>query len=791
MQRKTKRHMENDIFISLIDAPQYGYLDTDTGKYVRGSSVPRKTTVAAVADYIRTQAEQETQTLRAIPRGETIPVTRKIRMHDGSFVDFTKDIERAKHYKATHFKRAYFGGVLQGGFKASNIVQHSNVVALDFDGIGTGAELEQARQTLMHDTQVQPLLLFVSPSGNGLKMVCRLPFTDATTWRNQLAAVWFYIEKTHGLVADAACKDLNRGCYLPNDKNVYFNPQAQTTLEFDKWAPPAKPKPQVRVVEFNGTMGTDAERAAWYAEQLELQHVDVTGTQTEWARIGYAIAELGETGRGIFHTVSRAAYIDYDFDECERMFNYCQATRTGNVGIATFFKAAIDAIGTTFEQEHKTEYNSEKQMIDTNTQPQGESAPAGTETGKADVVNERKQFNIAETMLHNPTLDEIQHAFGYVHPAIPTQYVFGIGNEQERLTLPNQALTVIAAQTSGGKTRMLQNIALQVARYNTRETQGETLFFSLEEPATDVLIEMANIAHNQVLTVNGKPGKNADIIRNAQRALYKQRVAKTDAERTQAFEEFAPLNGVDAGRVGAEFNTACQVMGEFWATYLQPRNIEHHDATQPLLRVYCNEEFCKVETMCQAVREYQNQGGKIKAIFVDYLGMFRTTNPNEMRLPKTERIERTLDALEWLAKDVNAPVVISAQLKRERDATPWTLRNSSVADSADVERSCNTMVLLWNSREPFEDATQQANLAKAGFVTGNGGKLFARMTKRRGGIRNGAAILNFAENTGAIAMGTGVDIWGNTTAPAATPGAAPQEPGNQETENDGESPLPF
>lgn len=773
--------MENDILISVIEAPQRGYYDS-TGKWVRGASVPHSQTIAWVAEYIRTQAQRETQELRNIPNpGEKIPVKRKMRMHDGSFVDYTEQIKAGQNYKATNFKRAYFGGVFNGGFKASNMVQPSNIYALDFDGHDNpGVTMEQARQTLMHDTQVQPLLLFTSPSGDGLKMVFALPFSTKQEWQKHLAAVWYYMKQTHGLIADAACKDLNRGCYLPHDANVYFNPQAQTTLDFDAWQPPQEPRSEKHAMEFNGAMGTDAERAAWYAEQLDAAHIDITGTQWDWTRLCYAIAELGEAGRGIFHTVSRAGFVDYEFDECESKFDYCIATRNGSVGIATFIDAAKKAIGTTYEQEHKNEYKAENNMIDTNTKPQGESAPAGTETGNTGTATERPQMDIAKTMFHNPTLEEIQHAFGHVPPAIPTGYVFGIGKEQEELTLPNQALTVIAAQTSGGKTRMLQNIALRVAKYNTRNTQGETLFFSLEEPATDVLIEMANIAHNQVLTVDGKPSKNADVIRNAQRALYKQSMATTQEEKTQAFEEFAPLNGVNAQRVAEEFETACQVIGEFWANYLKPgRNIEHHDTTQPLLRIYGNEEFCNVKTMCDAVRTYQAQGGKIKAIFIDYLGMFRTTNHDEMRLPKTERIERTLDALEWLAKEVNAPVVISAQLKREKDATPWTLRNSSVADSADVERSCNTMVLLWNSREPFENQTEQANLAKAGFITGNGGKLFARMTKRRGGIRNGAAILNFAENTGAITMGTGVDVFGNTDAPAQEPGT-PQENRNDD-----------
>jgi len=750
--------MEHNIFISTIGAPNRGFYDS-ADKWVKAATEPQKTTVAAVAEYIRTQAEHETQELRNI---EQPNVKRKQRMVDGSFVDYTAQEKRGAFYKSTHFKRAYFGGVFQGGFKASNMVQHSDVFVLDFDDLGTGEQVEQARAKLLHDTQVQPLLLFVSPSGDGLKMVCRLPFTNTQTWRKHLAAVWYYIEQTHGLVADAACKDLNRGCYLPHDANVHFNPAAQTVLDFDKWTPPVQ-EHERPVFEYGRAMDTDVNRAFWYAEQLESHGLDITGTQPEWARMGMAVAELGESGRGIFHMVSRAGFANYEFTECDALFDYCLAKRNGSVGIATFIDAAKRAIGTTYEQEHKNEYKAEKQMKDTNTQPKPKNAPSGEKTGKTDAPQERPTLDIEQTMFHNPTLEEICTAFGHVPPAIPTGYFFGVGNEREELTLPNQALTIIAAQTSGGKTRMLENVALRVADYNTENTQGETLFFSLEEPTTDVLIEMANICFNEQLTVGGVPGKNADIIRNAQRAMYKANQAKTDEERVKAMAEFAPIRENDNLQFSDEYEKAKRVIAEFHARYLAPRpGLEHHDAAQPLLRIYGNDAFCKVETMCQAVQQYAEKS-RVKAVFVDYLGMFRTTDTNEMRLPKTERIERTLDKLERLAKDLNVPIIISAQLKREKDATPWTLRNSSVADSADVERSCNTMVLLWNSREPFEDMKEQECLQKAGFYSEQGGRLFARMTKRRGGIRGGAVVLKFAESTGKIEMGVGITRDGVTS----------------------------
>ena len=73
----------------------------------------------------------------------------------------------AKRYKATHFDYCTFSGLFRKR-NEKELIMHSGLMCLDFDHVDNIGELKQ--QLLNHeyfDTE----LLFVSPSGNGLKWI--------------------------------------------------------------------------------------------------------------------------------------------------------------------------------------------------------------------------------------------------------------------------------------------------------------------------------------------------------------------------------------------------------------------------------------------------------------------------------------------------------------------------------------------------------------------------------------------------------------------------------------------
>lgn len=111
-------------------------------------------------------------------------------------------------------------GVFKGGHKASAIETYSQVVGLDFDHVEDLAAL-----ILIFRMLDFTLAMFVSPSGEGLKVFVRV---DCPPRRHREAylQVAAFFEKAGGVASDAKCKDISRCCYVSDDPEAYYNPDA-------------------------------------------------------------------------------------------------------------------------------------------------------------------------------------------------------------------------------------------------------------------------------------------------------------------------------------------------------------------------------------------------------------------------------------------------------------------------------------------------------------------------------------------------------------------------------------
>jgi hypothetical protein len=130
-----------------------------------------------------------------------------------------QDVQEGRAYKATQFDYVTFSGVFTKR-ENSALVQHSGLFAVDFDHVGDVAGL---KELLLRDAYFETELLFVSPSGKGLKWVIPIDIRKAT---HQAYAVSIsnYLERTYGQKMDASGKDVARACFLPWDPDVYINP---------------------------------------------------------------------------------------------------------------------------------------------------------------------------------------------------------------------------------------------------------------------------------------------------------------------------------------------------------------------------------------------------------------------------------------------------------------------------------------------------------------------------------------------------------------------------------------
>jgi hypothetical protein len=129
------------------------------------------------------------------------------------------DQKQARQYKAANFDYCTFSGV----FSVRNdkaLIQHSNILCVDFDHI---SEVEKLRFQLLHDDYFDTLLLFRSPSGDGLKWIVPIDVTQATH-ANYFLSVSNYLKATYNVDTDKSGKDVSRACFIPHDNDVFINP---------------------------------------------------------------------------------------------------------------------------------------------------------------------------------------------------------------------------------------------------------------------------------------------------------------------------------------------------------------------------------------------------------------------------------------------------------------------------------------------------------------------------------------------------------------------------------------
>lgn len=134
------------------------------------------------------------------------------------------DKDQARSFKAENFDYACFSGVFTWR-NARSLVQHSGLIALDLDHV---TDLQRLRKALLKDLFFETQLLFVSPSGDGLKWIVPIDLGKASQldWFN---AISNYVSETYQFKLDASGKDVPRACFLPHDPEVYIHPRYLTS----------------------------------------------------------------------------------------------------------------------------------------------------------------------------------------------------------------------------------------------------------------------------------------------------------------------------------------------------------------------------------------------------------------------------------------------------------------------------------------------------------------------------------------------------------------------------------
>lgn len=215
-----------------------------------------------------------------------------------------------------------FGAIIQQKRSSRNIKEYSGLICIDFDNV---TNLERIKGKICKDKYV--ILCFVSPSGNGLKVVVKIATTDFKLAWESLAC---YFKNQFGIEADKSGKDAVRACFVSYDPDARINLFAAV---YD-----VKPPSSLSSVKYQQS---DLERAKLVAERIVNSVVDITQGYDHWLKIGFALATFGENGREIFHQIS-SKNTSYNADTTDQKFSDC--LKNGKFeSPAYFFKAAKDA----------------------------------------------------------------------------------------------------------------------------------------------------------------------------------------------------------------------------------------------------------------------------------------------------------------------------------------------------------------------------------------------------------------------------------------------------------------
>ena len=357
----------------------------------------------------------------------------------------------------------------------------------------------------------------------------------------------------------------------------------------------------------------------------------------------------------------------------------------------------------------------------------------------SEIGEEKDRIEAAASLseiLNIPTLDEVRERLKKRPVGIPTPYWFGQGKpqtEQEQLIFPSGAITLICAPTSHGKSTMLRNFALQIAK---SDGDGSVLYFTYEEDWNSVFEEFENTHIGEFIS-----NRNTLQIK--------------DLHTTGNFNN--KLKSKDSTVTVDSFNKDEE---DFYNIFIKSGKLRifYNDfESGQLIRI--------IRMVCKNI--------KVKAVFIDYIQLLRQAN---CKLQRREELRDIGIDLKNLAVELSIPIIAAAQLNREAKS-PIEMRSQNIAESADLERVANTIVCLWNSSFNastgsngsgwINDKAYSGDTSDKGkgvkktqeqlhiegdlnFHIGQGGQVYAILAKNRGGSVGLDSVFDFNGNFGKV-----------------------------------------
>jgi hypothetical protein len=153
-------------------------------------------------------------------------------LRSGVFVNSTNRLRaceekaEARNFKAVSFDYVTFSGTFAKRTD-KELIKHSGLLTIDFDHV---SDITGLKQKLLTDEYFETALLFVSPSGDGLKWIIPIDISEVSH-QEYFKAVSAYILHAYQIEVDNSGKDISRACFLPHDPVAFINPMYLNTTK--------------------------------------------------------------------------------------------------------------------------------------------------------------------------------------------------------------------------------------------------------------------------------------------------------------------------------------------------------------------------------------------------------------------------------------------------------------------------------------------------------------------------------------------------------------------------------
>ena len=151
------------------------------------------------------------------------------RVKDGSSKELVLAIRKEKDKeKRNQLKQGLPAICFSGTFNKrsdDSLIDHSGLICLDFDGFKTKSSLQKKKESLAKD--LYTFAVFISPSGNGIKVLVKIP-SDPSKHKSYFKALEKYYDCEE---FDITCKNISRVCYESYDTKLYYNDDSEIWTE--------------------------------------------------------------------------------------------------------------------------------------------------------------------------------------------------------------------------------------------------------------------------------------------------------------------------------------------------------------------------------------------------------------------------------------------------------------------------------------------------------------------------------------------------------------------------------